>query len=58
MSDVKNMNSEKTRSSEWKAFFFITVVLFPILSVGFVGAYGFSVWFMQVFFLGLPGHGG
>ncbi len=51
-------NTSETRANEWRAFFFITVILFPILSVGVVGAYGFSVWFMQALFLGLPGHGG
>ncbi len=58
MSKATKQNKDTKRSSEWKAFFFITVVLFPILSVGVVGAYGFSVWFMQMFFFGMPGHGG
>ncbi|AAW87367.1 trimethylamine N-oxide reductase system protein TorE [Aliivibrio fischeri] len=58
MSNVVKQSDENKRSSEWKAFFFITVVLFPILSVGVVGAYGFSVWFMQMLFFGMPGHGG
>lgn len=40
MSNVVKQSDENKRSSEWKAFFFITVVLFPILSVGVVGAYG------------------
>ncbi|MDV5169120.1 trimethylamine N-oxide reductase system protein TorE [Photobacterium rosenbergii] len=47
---------EKQR--EWRAFFFITIFLFPILSVAAVGGYGFFVWMMQVFFLGPPGHMG
>lgn len=30
-------------------FLFITVVLFPILSVMIVGGYGFAVWIFQMF---------
>ena len=58
MSNAIKQNDGAERSSEWKAIFFITVVLFPILSVGVVGAYGFSVWLMQALFFGMPGHGG
>ena len=58
MSDVKKIESGEKRSLEWKSFFFIAVVLFPILSVAFVGGYGFIVWALQVFFFGPPGvHG-
>ncbi|WP_299018183.1 periplasmic nitrate reductase, NapE protein [uncultured Photobacterium sp.] len=42
---------------EWQLFLFIVIFLFPILSVAFVGGYGFLVWAMQVFFIGPPGHG-
>ncbi|GAM70845.1 periplasmic nitrate reductase component napE [Vibrio sp. JCM 19236] len=43
---------------EWKSFFFIAVVMFPVLSVILVGGYGFIVWMLQVFVLGPPGaHG-
>lgn|GEM_PF-775660 len=58
MSNVNNIGTEEVRSLEWKSFLLITVVLFPILSVGFVSGYGFIVWALQVFFLGPPGaHG-
>ncbi|NGZ12939.1 trimethylamine N-oxide reductase system protein TorE [Vibrio aestuarianus] len=58
MSDVNKMKSGEKRSLEWKSFLLITVVLFPILSIAFVGGYGFIVWMLQVFFLGPPGvHG-
>lgn len=30
-------------------FLFITVVLFPVLSVMVVGGYGFAVWIWQMF---------
>lgn len=58
MSDSKSIPEEETRSLEWKSFFFIAVVMFPILSVILVGGYGFVVWMLQVFVLGPPGaHG-
>ncbi|NLS11423.1 trimethylamine N-oxide reductase system protein TorE [Vibrio sp. SM6] len=55
MSDVNKIEGGEERSLEWKSFFFITVVLFPILSVALVGGYGFIVWFMQMFLIGPPG---
>ncbi|MFA0479350.1 trimethylamine N-oxide reductase system protein TorE [Vibrio splendidus] len=59
MSDVNKIETGEKRSLEWKSFLFIAVVLFPILSVTFVGGYGFLVWALQVFVLGPPGaHGG
>lgn len=58
MSSVTNNGDGENRSREWKAFLFITVFLFPILSVMFVGGYGFIIWMLQVFLLGPPGHGG
>lgn len=52
MSNVNKVESKESRSLEWKSFLLITVVLFPVLSVMFVGGYGFIVWMLQVFFLG------
>ncbi|BCL70108.1 trimethylamine N-oxide reductase system protein TorE [Vibrio nigripulchritudo] len=58
MSNVNKVEPKESRSLEWKSFLLITVVLFPVLSVMFVGGYGFIVWMLQVFFLGPPGaHG-
>lgn len=58
MSNVNNSSEQKERSLEWKSFLLITVVLFPILSVAFVGGYGFLIWIMQILFMGPPGtHG-
>ncbi|ANU35958.1 Protein NapE [Vibrio scophthalmi] len=58
MSDVNKIEKGEKLSLEWKSFLFITVILFPILSVAFVGGYGFIVWALQVFFFGPPGvHG-
>ncbi|WP_019614950.1 trimethylamine N-oxide reductase system protein TorE [Psychromonas ossibalaenae] len=57
MSEIKTESEQTTRAGEWKTFLFITVCLFPILSVMLVGGYGFSVWFLQMFMIGPPGHG-
>ncbi len=43
MSDVKKIETGEKRSLEWKSFLFIAVVLFQLLSVAFVGGYGFLV---------------
>jgi nitrate reductase NapE len=50
-------SEEITRSTEWKTFLMLTVFLFPILSIAVIGGYGFSVWFLQMFMMGPPGHG-
>ncbi|WP_096086890.1 periplasmic nitrate reductase, NapE protein [Agaribacterium haliotis] len=51
------MNKETdqiTRGRELRSFLFITVVLFPALSVALVGALGFGIWMSQLIF-GPPG---
>ncbi|WP_440905531.1 periplasmic nitrate reductase, NapE protein [Catenovulum sp. SX2] len=45
---MNQMQTEKKR--ELKIFLFITVVLFPLLSIALVGAYGFSIWIYQLLF--------
>ena len=52
----KDKNDTQSKSSERKTFFFLTVCLFPALTVALIGAYGFSVWFLQMFIMGPPGH--
>ncbi|WP_373604465.1 trimethylamine N-oxide reductase system protein TorE [Vibrio sp. UCD-FRSSP16_30] len=55
---MSTIQEQEKHSLEWKAFLFIAVILFPVLSVMFVGGYGFVVWMLQVFVLGPPGtHG-
>lgn len=49
-------NTPTSRAQEWKAFLFIAVVLFPLLSIILVGGYGFAIWFLQML-MGPPGHG-
>ncbi len=48
--------SQETPSKrrELLTFFFLTAVLFPVLSVAVVGAYGLSIWIYQIF-TGPPG---
>lgn len=52
-------DSEKTdapprKRHETLAFLFLAIVLFPVLSVVFVGGFGFVVW-MQHLMFGPPG---
>lgn len=53
----ETLNKTQTRSNEWKSFIFITVFLFPLISILLVSGYGFTVWFLQMFIMGPPGHG-
>jgi len=45
-----------TKRGERRVFLFITVFLFPVLSVILVGGYGLLIWLFQMFF-GPPGAG-
>lgn len=48
-------NADRPRKRrEILLFLFITVVLFPLLSVMIVGGYGFAVWISQMLFTGPP----
>lgn len=44
----------KEKQQELRLFLFITVVLFPLLSVILVGGYGLLIWISQMIF-GPPG---
>lgn len=48
--------SQEEKRKEWRLFIFIIVFLFPILTVAFVSAMGFSIWFYQLI-AGPPGAG-
>lgn len=37
-----------TKRRELQLFLFLTVVLFPVLAVGIIAAYGFIVWMWQL----------
>ena len=59
MNDLTEDNqATEEKNFEWKAFFFICVIFFPILAVGIVAGYGFTVWMLQVFVFGPPGSHG
>lgn len=55
MPAIKTESKPTTLASEWKTFFFLTICLFPALSIMLVCAYGFSIWFLQMFVMGPPG---
>lgn len=46
--------NQTTRADETKVFLFITVVLFPLLSIALVGGLGLTIWLTQMIF-GPPG---
>ncbi|NRA71014.1 MAG: trimethylamine N-oxide reductase system protein TorE [Gammaproteobacteria bacterium] len=49
---TKQNNSDQkreTRGQELKALGFIIVVLFPMLTIAGIGAYGFVIWMIQAF---------
>ncbi|MBJ6980182.1 periplasmic nitrate reductase, NapE protein [Luteimonas sp. MC1750] len=47
--DLEANTGQSGKRRELILFLFITVVLFPILSVMIVGGYGFAVWIFQMF---------
>ena len=44
-----------TRAEERRTFFFLAVLMAPILSIVLVGGYGFMIWMSQIL-LGPPSH--
>ena len=46
---MEALQPDVRRRWELRMFLFLTVVLFPILSVAVVGGYGFAVWIWQIF---------
>ena len=51
---MDTQTGQHTKRRELLLFLFITVVLFPLLSVMIVGGYGFAVWIYQMI-AGPPG---
>lgn len=45
---------DPVKRRELYLFLFLTVVLFPLLSIAIVGSYGLAVWIWQIF-TGPPG---
>lgn len=51
---VEQTASETSRRTEIFAFVMLAILIWPILSIGIVGGYGFLVWMSQLI-LGPPG---
>lgn len=47
-------DTRATRRGELATFIILAVLIWPIIAVAFVGAYGFVVWMWQIIF-GPPG---
>lgn len=45
---MEHDSAATSRRRELSLFLFLIVVLFPMLSVGLVAAYGFIVWIVQI----------
>jgi nitrate reductase NapE len=55
MTDPTTPPDERLRKSEeWRSFLFLTAIMVPVLTVMFVGAYGFVIWFYQMLIGGPP----
>ena len=50
----ETVDPRSSRRAELVAFIVLAVLIWPIIAVGFVGAYGFAVWIWQIVF-GPPG---
>jgi nitrate reductase NapE len=53
---MHDVTEKQEKRRELSVFLFLTFVLWPLLTVMAVGAYGFIIWFSQ-WFLGPPGPG-
>lgn len=47
-------DARASRRAELATFIVLAVLIWPVIAVGFVGAYGFAVWMWQIIF-GPPG---
>lgn len=45
-----------TRRAETLMFLSLTVMVWPVIAVGIVGAYGFAIWMSQLLFHSPMGH--
>lgn len=44
------MSEQSNKKREIRVFLFLTVVLFPVLSIALMGGYGFVIWMSQIIF--------
>ncbi|SAL83180.1 Periplasmic nitrate reductase protein NapE [Caballeronia choica] len=56
MTDAQNAVAESghRKAEELRSFLFLTAVMVPVLTVMFIAAYGFVVWFYQLLIAGPP----
>jgi len=52
--NTEHTHHPTTRAKELRVFFFLTLVLAPLLAVAVVGGYGFFVWMYQLTTGSLP----
>ncbi len=50
MTDQSISSSKDAAKREWLSFLFITLVFLPGITVLGVGAYGFTVWILQIIY--------
>lgn len=46
--EARENDKSSSRKSEWLTFLFVTMVVFPALTVAIVGGYGFVVWMLHL----------
>lgn len=51
---MSKKESRSDKKHELRVFLFLTVVLFPALSIALMGGYGFVIWMTQIIY-GPPG---
>lgn len=51
---MSERDEKLNKKYELRVFLFLTVVLFPVLSIALMGGYGFIIWMSQIVF-GPPG---
>lgn len=55
VSNQKDLQTSTKKVSEWKRFLLMGFITLPIVTLLLICAYGFVVWFGQMFFWGPPG---
>lgn len=51
---MNNKDSASEKKKDWRNFLLLSLVGLPITTVLLICAYGFIIWFMQIFFWGPP----
>jgi nitrate reductase NapE len=52
--EIAVAESRHRKAEELRSFLFLTAVMVPVLTVMFIAAYGFGVWFYQLLVGGPP----